>query len=208
VFGGGCDDNGTANCQFGTTTGAGPGNALPSAPGDCNAGVLSGDNVWGGTAGGGAPATIPNSICVTDADIQHEVKSLIANDGLVSHVQPGHTPLVTVMTPPGVEVCLDPAGDLCSANEGDNPPPPTVTTDTTGGHISAGTHQVVITYDMGGHETLSSAPTTVTTTGSTSTITIASPAQIPGRTAGTRTSAPARATTVKGRSRRSALMRV
>ena len=177
LFGGGCDDNGTANCQFGAITGSGSGNPLPSAPGDCNANVLSGYNVWGGTTGGGAPATIPNNICVTDTDIQHEVKSLIANDGLVSHIQPGHTPLVTVMTPPGVEVCLDPAGNLCSANGGDNPEPPTVSSDTTGGHISAGTYEVVTTYVIGGQETLSSAPTIVTTTGATSTITVASPAQ-------------------------------
>ncbi len=182
VFGGGCDDNGTANCHFGTTTGAGPGNPLPSAPGDCNANVLSGNNVWGGAAGGGAPATIPNNICVTDADIQHEVKSLIVNDGLVNHVQSGHTPLVTVMTPPGVEVCLDPAGNLCSANASDNPPPPTVSTVATGGNIPAGTYQVVVTYDIGGTETLPSAPVTVTTTGSSSAITVASPPSQAGAT--------------------------
>jgi hypothetical protein len=182
VFGGGCDDNGTANCHFGTTTGAGPGNPLPSAPGDCDAGVLSGFNVWGGASGGGAPATILNNICVTDADIQHEVKSLIVNDGLVSHVQNGHTPLVTVMTPPGVEVCLDAAGDLCSANAGENPQPPTATTGVTGGSIPAGTYQVVITYEFNGSQTLPSAPVTITTSGSASTITVASPPAFSGAT--------------------------
>ncbi len=138
--------------------------------------------MWGGTAGGGAPATIPNNVCVTDADIQREVKSLIVNDGLISHVQSGHTPLVTVMTPPGVEVCLDAAGDLCSANAGDNPPPPTVTTAPTGGSIPAGTYQVVVTYQTGS-ETLPSAPVTITTTGSSSTLTIASPPAQTGATA-------------------------
>lgn len=182
VFGGGCDDNGTARCQFGSIEGSGPGNPLPSSPGtsDC---PVTGNNVLGGSGGGGSMATIQNNACVTDADIQHEVTSLINNDGLISHVQPGHTPLVTVMTPPGVVVCLDSAGNLCSANSSDNPQPPTVSTGTTGnGTIPAGSYQVVITYEMNGTETLSSAPTSVTTTGSGSTITIDSPPAQSGAT--------------------------
>lgn len=178
VFGGGCDDNGTAKCKFGSITGSGPGNPLPSTS-DC---PVTGNNVLGGFAGGGAPATIANNLCVTGVDIQHEVTSLINNDGLISHVQPGHTPLVTVMTPPGVVVCLDSAGDLCSANASANPPPPTLTTATTGGSIPAGTYQVVITYDMGGNETLSSAPVSIITTGPSSTITIATPPAESGAT--------------------------
>src|ERR1700733_2878972 len=51
VFGGGCDDNGTANCKFGSISGSGPGNPLPAAPGDC---PVTGDNIDGGSNAGGS----------------------------------------------------------------------------------------------------------------------------------------------------------
>lgn len=171
VFGGGCDDNGTAKCKFGSTTGSGTGNQLPSSS-DC-VNPVSGNNILGGSSGGGA-ITIPNNLCLTNADIQHEVTSLVDIDGLIKYIQPGHTPLVTVLTPPGVVVCLNAV--LCSANGRITPPPTTVTTANTGGLIPAGTYEVVATYyDATNGETLPSAPVSVTTTGSTSTITISSP---------------------------------
>lgn len=177
AFGGGCEDNGTANCQFGSETGSGPGNPLPSTS-DC---TVSGDNIYGGTSGGG-PATVQNNLCITDSDIQSEVKSLIDNDGLISHTQPGHTPLVTVMTPPGVVVCLNSDDKLCSANSQLAPPPPVLTTTGTGGSITAGTYQVETTYETTTGETTSSASASIITTGGTSEITIASPPSEPNVT--------------------------
>ena len=176
VFGGGCDDNGTAKCRFGSITGSGTGNPLPSSS-HC---PVSGDNIWGGAAGAGAPETIPNNLCVTASDIQHEVTSLVDNDGLIKYAKPGHTPLVAVLTPPGVVACLDPAGTLCSVNGQLAPPLPSVTTAAATGNppvgtIPAGTYHVVVTYETSGGETVPSGSTTITTTGSDSTITISSP---------------------------------
>ena len=183
VFGGGCNDNGTAKCRFGSITGSGPGNPLPSSS-DC---PVNGDNILGGAAGGGAAETIPNNLCVTASDVQHELTSLVDNDGLIKYAKPGHTPLVTVLTPPGVVVCLDSTGTLCSVNGRLTAPPPTVTTATATGNppvgtIPAGTYHVVVTYQTSGGETLPSASSTVTTTGSDSTITIASPPAQTGAT--------------------------
>lgn len=169
VFGGGCDDNGTAKCQFGSVTGSGPGNPLPAS--DC---PVRGDNLFGGVFGGG-PYTITNNRCLTDADVQNEVKSLIDNDGLISHTEQGYTPLVNVLTPPGVVVCLDSAGKLCSSNSQLTPPPPVISTATTGGTVTAGTYQVVISYVTSTGEQAPSASASVTTSGGTSTMTIASP---------------------------------
>ena len=170
AYGGGCDDNGTANCKFGSSTGSGPGNPLPN-PRDC---PVSGDNFWGGNTGG-LLSTVANNLCLTDSDIRNEVISLVNNDGLVAHTQPGYAPLVVVLTPPGVEVCLDSAGNLCSANGRLAPPQPTVTTTGSGGTVTAGTYSVVETYITSSGETVASAPASVTTTGSISTITITSP---------------------------------
>jgi hypothetical protein len=52
----------------------------------------------------------------------------------------------------------------------------TLTTATTGGTVLAGTYQGLVTYVNAAGETVASAPATITTTGSTSTITAASPA--------------------------------
>lgn len=179
VFGGGCDDNGTAKCQFGTISGSGPGTPLPSAPGDCGPSQSppngpTGDNIYGGSFGG-APTTIQNNLCITDADIQQEVTRLINNDGLISHTQANHTPLVTVLTPPGVVVCLNSDDKLCSANAQITPPPPVLSSATTGGTITAGTYRVLITYVTAQGEQAESASTNITTTGGTSTLTIQSP---------------------------------
>ena len=175
VFGGGCEDNGTAKCQFGSLSGSGPGTSLPSSS-DC---TVSGYNIFGGVSGGG-PSTIPNNLCITNSDIQNEVKRLIDNDGLVSHTQSGYTPLVTVLTPPGVVVCLESTGKLCSVNSLIVTPPPVLTASGTGGTLPAGAYQVELTYVLSGGEKSASASSEITTTGGTSTITIASPPPEPG----------------------------
>ena len=76
-----------------------------------------------GNAGGcQAPAAVPVPSdppyrwCLTDAQIQHELSSVIAADGLPSDL----TAIYLVMLPPGVDVCSAPgaevagAGDSCS----------------------------------------------------------------------------------------------
>jgi hypothetical protein len=177
VFGGGCDDNGTATCQFGGPPVPGGGNKLPSSS-DC---PLGGENIFGGSGAGGT-GTVANNLCLTDSDVQHEVVSLIDNDGLIKQVQPGYTPLVVVLTPPGVEVCLDSAGVLCSANGRLAPQPPSVLTAQSGGSVAAGTYQIVETYTTGSGESLPSVPASVTTTGAQSTITVSPPPPVSGET--------------------------
>ena len=85
---------------------------------------------------------------------------MVSQTGILSRTQPGYTPLVTLLMPPRVKMCLDAAGALCSVNGNLTPPPPTVTSaNTTDGRISAGTYQVVVTYDLvgGGESAPSSA---------------------------------------------------
>ena len=181
LYGGACQDNGTSTCKWGSQTGSGPGTPLPAAPGDC---PVTGDNIFGGVDGGGA-VTIQNNVCVTDTDIQNEVKRLVDND-MIEHTQTGYTPLVTVMTPPGVIVCLDSTNKLCSENAQLSPPPPVLSTAATGGTVQQGAYQVEETYVMtsGGTETVPGGPATITTSGSTSTITISSPPDDPGVVSG------------------------
>lgn len=62
------------------------------------------------------------------------------------------------------------------------PAAPGLTTATTGGSVAAGTYTVKISYLTADGETLPSASSTITTTGATSTITIASPAAQTGAT--------------------------
>jgi hypothetical protein len=180
AFGGGCDDDGAqSTCKFGSVTGSGPGHLIctptggqsPCVRSDC---PIGGNNDFGGSFGGG-PYTIDNNICLTDADIRNEVTSLVDSDQLIKYTQPGYTPLVVVLTPPGASVCLDSAGTLCSLNGRSAPPPPIVTPTSTGGHIGTGTYQVKITYVTSGGETMPSAATAVATTADTSTLTISSP---------------------------------
>jgi hypothetical protein len=95
TYGGGCvdfGDPGGYTCQFGDTNGSGVGN------------------------------NYPQSGCLTDAQIQQELAGsgswagLIPSSGLRARIKSGYSPLVVVMTPPGVEVCLDASAHLCSAN--------------------------------------------------------------------------------------------
>lgn len=59
-----------------------------------------------------------NDVCLTDDQLQAELQAMVSQEGLVGHTQPGYTPLLVMLTPPGVVVCLDSAGTLCSANSG------------------------------------------------------------------------------------------
>ena len=165
VYGGGCIDFGSvggSTCEYGTASQAGhdfPASACP----------VSGDSF--------ASASIVsfNFACLTDAQLQGEVSTMVNQTGILGRTEPGYTPLVTLLLPPGVTACLDTSGNLCSENSGiPIPPPPTVSSNTTGGVLQPGTYQVEVTYFDGG-ESAPSAPVSVTTTGTTSTITISSP---------------------------------
>lgn len=121
VFGGGCIDYGDPGgytCEWGDTNGNGEGNNYPS-----NGCTPTGTNEFAETAYGGLDAS-PNDICLTDAQIKDELDGagsfagMIPLSGMLSRVKSGYTPVVDVLTPPGVEVCLDSAGTLCSANGG------------------------------------------------------------------------------------------
>jgi hypothetical protein len=116
VYGGGCIDYGNPGgytCQFGDTTGAGTGNNYPPTNG-C---PPSGSNQFNEQLSG---AFVPdaNAVCLTDAQLQSELATMISQSGMLSHTRSGYTPLVVLLTPPGVETCLDAAGTLCSANNG------------------------------------------------------------------------------------------
>jgi hypothetical protein len=132
TFAGGCIDYGNNpgnpgddgyTCQFGANHPSGAGNNYPKdqpTPGtgtnDC---PVSGNNVWTGQPNGPI-STSANDYCLTDADIKNELQSMLPQMGLPggNAVKSGIQlqPLVDVLLPPGVEVCLDSAGHLCSAN--------------------------------------------------------------------------------------------
>jgi hypothetical protein len=165
IFGGGCIDYGTVGgsaCEFGNPGGGGhdfPANGCTP----------------GGDSFVSVGAVTPNPVCLTDAQLQGEVSTMVAQTGIVGRTKPGYTPLVTLLTPPGVETCLDGAGTLCSANGYLTPPLPSVGTSPTGGNIPADTYRVAVTYVTASGELVPSGSQTVTTTGPTSTITITSP---------------------------------
>ena len=176
MFGGGCIDygvTGSSSCNFGNPTGAGhdfPANGCP----------VTGDSFV--TPG----LVIMNNVCLTDAQLQSELATMIAQTGILGRTQPGYTPLVTLMVPPRVKTCLDAAGTFCAVNGNLTPPPPAVTSaNTAAGKIPAGTYHVVVTYDLSGNESAPSASQTVTTTDSNSQnsqITISAPPVAPGET--------------------------
>jgi PKD domain len=170
VFGGGCTDlggTGGASCEFGGVTAAGhdfPASACPSGHGDS----FVDTNI-----------VVQNDVCVTDAQIQSELQSMISQTGIIGRTQPGYTPLVSLLLPPGVVSCLDTSGTVCSANNFPTPPPPNLSASTTGGAIPAGTYQVELTYDTASGQSIPSASQWITTTGGVSTITIQSPPAAP-----------------------------
>ena len=118
LYGGGCIDYGNPGgytCRFGDIDGSGNGDNYPAN--GCNP---SGDNQYYEFPNG--IGTAPNDVCLTDAQIQGELAGsgswggMVQTTGLLSRVESGYTPLLVVLTPPGVEVCLDASGQVCSAN--------------------------------------------------------------------------------------------
>jgi hypothetical protein len=104
VFGGGCIDFGHVGgsaCKFGSVNGSGVGHDYPFS---------------GCPASGSSYPSAPNVACVTDAQIQAEIKTMVQQTGMLGRVTKGYTPLVVILTPTGVEDCLDAAGTVCSAN--------------------------------------------------------------------------------------------
>lgn len=62
------------------------------------------------------PSPYFNDVCLTDAQLQSELQTMVTQEGLVGHTHPGYTPLLVMLLPPGVNVCIDSTGSLCSAN--------------------------------------------------------------------------------------------
>jgi PKD domain len=121
LFAGGCIDYGNSpgnpsgyTCQFGADHPHSNGTDYPT-----NGCPKSGENVWDGEPNGPI-ATAPNDICLTDGQIQNELQNALPQMGLPGGNVPGYQPLVVVLTPPGVEVCLDSTGNVCSSNSDSN----------------------------------------------------------------------------------------
>ncbi|HEY8763815.1 MAG TPA: PKD domain-containing protein [Solirubrobacteraceae bacterium] len=113
VYGGGCIDYGNtggATCRFGDTDGSGPGHSY-SASG-C---PVTGTNQFHEEPSS-AFDSVPNDVCLTDAQLRGELATMIAQTGVPGHTKPGYTPLIVLLMPPGVKTCLDGAGALCSVN--------------------------------------------------------------------------------------------
>jgi hypothetical protein len=102
IFGGGCIDYGSVGgsaCEFGDPNGAGHDYGTNGCP-------VSGTSF----------VSTPNTVCLTDGQIQTELAAMVSETGILGHTEPGYTPLVVLLTPPGVVTCLDASGTLCSAN--------------------------------------------------------------------------------------------
>lgn len=174
VFGGGCIDFGStggSQCEWGQQTGTGhsfPTQGVPTT--DCSA---------HGTSFVSPTSVLGNGVCVTDGQIQTELSAMIAQTGIIGRTEPGYTPLVTLLMPPGIETCLDTNNTLCSVNGFMTPPPATVSTSTTGGNLPAGTYEVEISYTTNLGEQVPTSEQSITTTGGQSTITITSPPSSP-----------------------------
>jgi hypothetical protein len=119
LYGGGCIDYGSTGgytCKFDDTTGSGAGWNYPAS--DCP--VTGTNQVAEGPGGGFGDGD--NFACITDSDVRGELTSMlnatgvVSSGGAVGHTQAGYTPLITMLTPPGVVVCLNSGGKLCSAN--------------------------------------------------------------------------------------------
>ncbi len=117
-----------------------------------------------------------NSVCLTDAQLQGEVSTMVAQTGILGRTQPGYTPLVTLLLPPGVETCLDATQHACSANGYLTPPPPEVSAIRQRREASSrGRTWCRSRTSTTGGESVPSASQTVTTTGTDSTITVTTP---------------------------------
>jgi hypothetical protein len=171
VFGGGCIDHGTvagSACEWANQ--AEIGHNFPAS--GCT--PTGSSFTW-------VTSVSPNTTCLTDAQLRQELSTMVGQTGMLGRTQAGFTPLVTLLLPPGVETCLDAAGRLCSTNASLTPPPPKVTTDSSGS-IPAGSYRVEITYTTASGEDLPSAPVNVSTSGTGSSIKIDSPPSAPGAT--------------------------
>lgn len=168
-YGGGCIDYGNPNhvsnrnttCSFPTSTQTGPGNNYPAPASQCPPAGQS--YTYASPDGSGFTA---NDQCITDTQVRAEVKAIVGQMHLASHTQPGYQPEVVLPVPPRVEVCLNAAGSLCSANGSVTPPAPQVTTTPVQvGGVPMGTYQVEIAYATGANsQSLASTPATVTLT--------------------------------------------
>lgn len=96
LYGGGCIDYGNVQggltCQFPHAIVTGAGQDYPSCPVGVNA-----------------------ACTLTDAGVRRELQSMIGQMGLQNHVQQGFTPLIVVLTPGNVQLCLV-SSVLCSAS--------------------------------------------------------------------------------------------
>lgn len=105
-YGGGCVDQGVggalngSSCDFASST-PGPGHNYPSN---------------GCTPSGSSSGVGPNVTCLTDAQLESELQTMIPQTGMLGRTEPNYSPLVVMMLPPEVEVCLNSTGTLCSAN--------------------------------------------------------------------------------------------
>jgi hypothetical protein len=175
VYGGGCIDHGTVGgsaCDFGGSSLNGAGHDFPA-----NACKPSGGSF------NGPGSAVTNTICLSDAQLQVDLQTMIQQTGIPGRTSPGYTPVVTLLLPPGVVTCLDGpgsavSGKLCSAN-GDSPPAPSVTVG--GGSLAAGTYAVQVSYVTAAGESLPSGPQSITVSG-TGSLTIDPPPPISGET--------------------------
>jgi hypothetical protein len=177
LYGGACIDLGAVGgsaCKFGNTNGTGAGHDYPA-----NGCPVPGLNQFAATANGLTIA--PNDVCLTDAQVQGELSQMISETGMLARVESGYTPLVTLLTPPGVVDCLDASANLCSANGLLTPPPPNVTVNAGGGTMPAGTYHVETTYVTAQGEPALSSSQIITLNGPAS-IKIPSPPAAAGAT--------------------------
>lgn len=86
----------------------------PAGGGNSCQPLVSGTHVFAPV--GNVLRSIPNDVCLTDAQLKAELAAEVNQNGLIGKLQPGHTPLIVLLMPPGVETCLDTAAHLCSAN--------------------------------------------------------------------------------------------
>ncbi|HZU61130.1 MAG TPA: PKD domain-containing protein [Solirubrobacteraceae bacterium] len=117
IYGGSCLDygnpynvaNANATCTFGSSVQSRPGTNYPGNGCQPTNDVLQGDGSYAMFGG--------NGTCLTDGQLRNELARM-AQTGMLAHTQPGYTPLVVMLVPPQVEVCLDGSATLCSANSG------------------------------------------------------------------------------------------
>lgn len=108
VYGGGCIDyggTGGATCDFGNAVATGPGRSYPAN--GCHP---------SGVSHVGPSADFTNDTCLTAAQLEGELSTMIQQIGIIGRLQPNHAPLFVVQLPVGVEACLDAGGTVCSAN--------------------------------------------------------------------------------------------